>query len=376
MCSSSQLRGLVDKTRREMLVEQHAVSAFRARLSSALALTVFLSRLHAVESVAQLSSLVHDGLPTVLGVRSAALLLSQRYLVPLSGKNVVAAAGAAITSEDGLRFVTPKENTELHVQGKDDDNTFVSFRRLSTIPVFGSDVRDDREQSKLLLYSTDADDEASSGVIVTAGKDDGNPLPFGGIITHGSQTAASEESSSSADGGGPGDRPWSGLEDVLLKGLGENIHAVLKSLRRRERMSLVSKESDQYRSNLEEATTAISQLEEQLGHESALKKEFEAGRDALQTQLESAQREIQGWERTVSDHVETRREIESDRDTQVERLQEKLALTEASSHLSRRLRDGRTRVSTTAARVLSYDQRCHRETVIQWLDELFRQYAR
>ena len=384
--SAKKLKNLADSTKREVHIEKKVVEAFRARLSSTLALAVFMSRLHSVDSIAQLSSLVHEGLPQVLGVGSAVLLLSRRYLTTLSivsessseVSQPVANGGGAIPLEDGLRFVSAKEGGN-NVTAQDmadkigDDNSFVSFRRLSMIPVFGADPRDDKEQAKLLLQSLDVDEEYSGDV--AHNKDDGKRLPFGAIITQGSGRVSSENSASTSDEsstGGPGDRPWSGLEDVLLKGLGENIFAVLKSLRRKEKVAVVTRECNQYHSKYIEASTTISQLEEQLDHEIALKKEIEAVSDSLQTRLESAQHDIANWERTVSEHIEARKEIESERDAQYERLHEKLALTEASSHLYKEAHEKASMHGSKLQQLVesfSYDQRCHRETVIQWLDE-------
>ena len=390
---ASQLRSLADSTKRDVHIEQRAVEAFKARLSSALALTVFLSRLHSVDSIAQLSSFVHESLPTVLGVDSATLLLSRRYLSPLLLADVgnesaqsAAGAGDAALSEDGLRFTSAREGANYVGAASEkgntgDDNTFVSFRRLSTIPVFGNDPRDDAKQAKLLLHSLDADEEASdmtvdSGATARKQEDGGKlSLPFGAIITHGS-TRISTSSSSPPAGetltGVPGDRPWSGLEDVLLKGLGENIHAVLKSLRRKEKASMLAREKELHRSKHNGAMATVSQLEEQLGHESALKREYEATNDALQTRLEGAQQEIERYEMTVSEHLDTRKELESDRDAQYERFHEKIALSEAASLLHKEAHEKASLHGSQLQQLIesfSYDQRCHRETVVHWLDE-------
>ena len=136
---------------------------------------------------------------------------------------------------------------------------------------------------------------------------------------------------------------------------------------------MVTRECNQYHSKYIEASTTISQLEEQLDHEIAFEKEIEAVSDSLQTRLESAQHDIANWERTVSEHIEARKEIESERDAQYERLHENSALTEAPRHTF--YKEAQEKASMHGSKLqqlvesFSYDQRCHRETVIQWLDE-------
>ena len=62
--SAKKLKNLADSTKREVHIEKKAVEAFRARLSSTLALAVFMSRLSLCGFHCTAILSVHEGLPT------------------------------------------------------------------------------------------------------------------------------------------------------------------------------------------------------------------------------------------------------------------------------------------------------------------------
>jgi hypothetical protein len=348
-------------TKDSLSVEAAASQATRARLGGALALTVFATGLREVRTLQELSSYVHSSLPAVLGVRGAMLLLRPDL--------ADAAAGRTSTDSDanfdeqqqdaGLCIISASSATASAVTG----DAFMSYRRLATVAAFpiapGSAAPDSR--SKILLQDTQTEAQAHMPA----------PLPFGALVLlPAPESVGSRDEQDSGRGGAS--QQWTGLEDVLSKAVGDAILGCVRYLASHTSALKLTNQLAESKALVADFDTMHRGLTEQLATESALLREEQGTRAALEVTVTSLTAECEIKDRALSTAVDVKASLVRDRDDAFDRFREKISLLEAANH--QRLAELQS--STAHAKGLEMmvggfagDQRAHKDTAGQWLQE-------
>jgi hypothetical protein len=332
-------------------VEQRTTKEFKLKLSSALATMLFLEKLSEASTMQQVCSLICDGLPQLVGVGSAVLVLHPSQIDASS-----VAADDSAAQVDAYKVMLPRSNrasdsleSSMHFSLS---GSSMSALQLSQIPSLFDDHQHQYHppQSKIDLLSPT--DGALIGAIILFPPSSSSP------------TGPTRESGSTVSAYHP---------PSLQSSLSTTLFNWCSRFRRSQELATLNGS----------LSDALRTLKEQEHFEADLVSLMNL-RGSLETQRDALLVEVEGLRHTVH-------EVTEDRDSRLVAVEEELRASRSmsehrSSELSTRLQflseaivmeqSRHKAVSSQKQRLIdlisgfSFDHRCQRERVVQWLLEV------
>jgi len=336
--------------------EQQTTKEFKLKLSSALATMLFLEKLCEASTMQQVCSLICDGLPQLVGLGSAVLVLHPSQI----DASAVAADDSA-AQVDAYKVMLPRSNrasdsleSSMHFSLS---GSSMSVLQLSQIPNLFDDHQHQYHpppQSKIDLLSPI--DGTLIGAIIL--------FPPSSLSSSSSLTVPARESSSTANTYHP---------PSLQSSLSTTLFYCCSRFRRSQELAALNGS----------LSDALRTLKEQEHFEADLVSLMNL-RGSLETQRDALLVEVEGLRHTVD-------EVTEDRDSRLVAVEEELRAARSisehrSSELTTRLQSlseaivieqSRHKVVSSQKQRLidlisgfSFDHRCQRERVMQWLLEV------
>lgn len=312
---------------KELALEKATSDAMRKRLGAALSLLMFSTQCTQANSLAQLSALIQEGLPSVLGTKTAILMMkddgddrSFKVVTPSL------AGGGAI----GNLTSTAADQR-------------IGYAQLSRVTPFTENPSS--SQSVILLHNKTSVD------------------PYGAILLFRTTEVVDETRSIDSRG------QWHGLEDVLIAG----INAIVGSC-----VSKVQK--DDIISNLHDKCKDREELAQELARVSDLKLQVDSNYSRAVNEIATLKENLKASEekraRDAAKAEESQHSMIVKHDSLCNALQDRISLIE--SELAE-AEETKSQIASNKGELISlmmnfaFDHRCHHEGVTSWLADIAAQ---
>lgn len=197
-----------------LMAEKNLTEGLRGKLSAMMALIVLVEKITKMPTLDDLARVVAEGLPTVLGVESAVLLLPPSTVAKCTycaeGTQGIFseawAASAALPGTEDLVAVTGMNTGSEHSGGM-----HVTWKQVRQVPLFSSAAVGSVAQSHIPLSTPNAAPKVSAGV-----------FNYGALLLFSPQKGDAPQSLAGS---------WVGLEDYLISSISAAIFGVLSDFR-------------------------------------------------------------------------------------------------------------------------------------------------
>jgi len=324
--AASQLEASITSMTRDLAIEKGSADGLRRRLSSSLALLLFASQASNLSAVQPLSNLVSEALPAIVGARGALFLILDE------------------NDENNYKAVVPVADSRRRGLPVADNVSNIPVSQLSKIPSYVDDPNS--LQSKINLTKPDS------------------RIPFGVIIIF----------KNSEDVGQQGERGiWQGLEDVFIS----TLSSVISSCLVRFSNSIVMKDMKDEIQRLESVERSKLHLQEELAKVLEIRGQIESKYNQSQLEISKLEERLlvaaDDRKKDILKAEEAHEMMVVKKDAQSNSLRERIASLERDLVETREL--GNIAVinrEDIVALLMSfaYDNRCHQESVVQWLNDL------
>lgn len=351
---AAQMQQMIHASSQALTNESRSSEAFKSRLANILSTIMFTDKVASTGSLQDLAALISDGLPKLIGVSSAVLLVHEApKSVPPPGP-----FGPTPALEAVFRVVLPRSNrpsdslsTSAHSAMA---NSTMSTAQLRQVPVMFEN--ESSTQCRIDLIAPDGETLFGSILLFRT------PLP--GLSASG--RAAATESTATYE-------LWHGLEDILRNALSSSIHQATTRIAAAEEIDALNRSLSKASARLQEQ----EHLEPDVANLLSIKRDLEDQRDALQT-------DVAGLKSTIDEILSEKKskllslegEIDALKarsdDTSAEFVEKIDALEQAlmQEKDSAQQLDASKKQLLELVSSFSFDQRCEQETILFWLKDV------
>jgi hypothetical protein len=348
-----QLHTALTAAKQSAQVEAQSADAFKARLASILSTVMLTDKVAAVASLEDLAALVCEGIPRLVGVSSAVLVVDAQHV---STGNTSQKAPAGM-----YRIVLPRStrasdtlDTSSHTAAA---NSTMTLQQLQQIPVMFANPA--AMQCKIDLFSP-ADDSLFGSILLFR-----KPL----VTSAGTSASATKEQEAAA----ATYALWEGLEDILRNALSTAIYQCTARI-------TASSERDDLSRALHRSNAILqdqAHLEPDVANLLGIKADLEEQRTTLQAEVASLRTKM---EQILADRKSKLGALESEIATlktqsasATERSRRELSAMEATLASER---EAQRELTASKQKILelvssySYDHRCEHDSILLWLREV------
>lgn len=342
-----QMHSAVTTSQQAIIAETHSSEAFKSRLANLLSAIMFTDKVAATSSLSELAALVGDGLPKLIGVSSAVLLI-----------DATQAPGSAGVAPDSFRVILPRSSRPSDALDSSNHsalaNSVMSLQQVRQIPL----MFQNEESSQCRIDLLTPDNEANFGAI----------LIFRNAIgaSGGARSPGKDEDSVAY-------KLWEGLEDILRNALSSAIFQCTSRISHTEQIDSLTR-------SLSKSTAILREqehLEPDIANLLSIKNDLEEQRNALLTDVTSLKATIEEILsekeqklRTLEDEIQAIRSASRTSSTQSTEQISALERSLSAEKASLAKLDGSKKQLLELVSSFSFDQRCEQESVLLWLRDV------